>query len=152
VAGPGLPEGRGPEPDHVGLSVGMRVATALVGLVLALMGAGGMLASRLSGDRPGTLPLVAVFVGASGLLLLFVAIRGRTFTWLPARRPALLPQIVLAVGAVTLVAIGNGVATVRRDPTGRMIGWGAVALAIVLVVVAVLRRWVPRVGDRAERR
>ena len=125
----------------------MRVATALVALVLLLLGAGGMVASRLGGDRQGTLPLVAVFVGAFGVLLLVVAIRGRSFGWLPARRPALLPQIVLAVGAVTLVAIGNGVATVRTDAVGRAIGWGGVALAIVLVVVAVLRRWVPRVGD-----
>jgi hypothetical protein len=146
----GDPEGR--EPDRLALTVGMRAATALVGLVLALMGAGGMLASRLSGDRPGTLPLVAVLVGAFGLALLLVALRGRTFGWLPARHPALLPQIVLAVSGVTLIAIGNGVAAVRRDATGRMIGWGAVALAIVLVVVAVLRRWVPRVGERPRRR
>ena len=125
----------------------MRVAAALVALVLLLLGAGGMLASRLSGDRPGTLPLVAVLVGAFGVLLLVVAIRGRSFGWLPARRPALLPQIVLAVGAVTLVAIGNGVATVRSDAVGRAISWGSVVLAIVLVIVAVLRRWVPRVGE-----
>lgn len=136
------------DPERLALSAGMRVATALVALVLLLLGAGGMLASRLGGDGPGTLPLVAVLVGAFGVLLLVVSIRGRSFGWLPARRPALLPQIVLAVGAVTLVAIGNGIATVRTDAVGRAIGWGSVALAIVLVVVAVLRRWVPRVGDR----
>ena len=116
------------------------------------MGAGGMLVSRLSGDRPGTLPFVAGLVGAFGVALLFVAVRGRTFGWLPARQPALLPQIVLAVGGVTLIAIGNGVAAVRRDATGRMIGWGMVGLAILLVIVAVLRRWVPRVGERPGRR
>ena len=125
----------------------MRVATALVALVLVLLGAGGMLVSRLSGDRAGSLPLVAVLVEAFGVALLFVAIRGRSFGWLPTRRPALLPQIVLAIGAVTLVAIGNGVATVRTDAVGRAIGLGSVALAIVLVIVAVLRRWVPRVGE-----
>lgn len=146
--------GRGPDrdTDRLAMTTGMRVATALVGLVLALMGAGGMLVSRLSGDRPGTLPFVAGLVGAFGVALLFVAVRGRTFGWLPARQPALLPQIVLAVGGVTLIAIGNGVAAVRRDATGRMIGWGMVGLAILLVIVAVLRRWVPRVGERPGRR
>jgi hypothetical protein len=150
VNAPRIP--RDGEPDRLALSVGMRVATALVALVLVMLGAGGMLVSRLSGDRPGTLPLVAVLVEAFGIALLFVAVRGRSFGWLPARRPALLPQIVLAVGAVTLVAIGNGVATVRTDAVGRAIGLGSVALAIVLVIVAVLRRWVPRVGEPRDQR
>ena len=63
--------GRDPDrdTDRLAMTVGMRVATALVGLVLALMGAGGMLASRLTGDRPGTLPFVAGVVGAFGVAL-----------------------------------------------------------------------------------
>ena len=140
---------RPPEPDRLALSPALRVATALVGMVLALLGGAGMLVSRLSGDTPGPLPLLALTIAGFGLALVGVALRGRTFGWLPARRPALLPQIVLAIAAVTLIALGNGVATVRTDAVGRAIGWGSVGLAIVLVVVAVVRRWVPRVGDRS---
>ena len=58
---------------------------------------------------------------------------------------------MLAVGVVTLVAIGRGVAAARADATGRAIGWGAIVLGAVIVVVAVARRWVPRIGDRAGR-
>lgn len=135
------------EIDRLALTIPQRIATVLVAVALLTLGAGGMLVSRLSGGQAGSLPLVAVMVAAFGGMLLLVALRGRTFSWLPARAPAMLPQLVLAIGAVTLVAVGHGVATVRTDAVGRAIGWGGMALALVLVVVAVVRRWVPRVGD-----
>ena len=140
------------QPDRLALSLAQRVATALVALVLVLMGTGGMLVSRLSGNAPGTLPIVALGVAAFGGVLLVIALRGRSFAWLPARAPALLPQMVLAIGAVTIVAMGHGVQTVRADATGRAIGWGSVALAIAIVVISVVRHWVPRIGDVGERR
>ena len=148
MTAPRSPGDSGPGHDRITLSVGLRVATGLVALVLALLGLGGMLVSRLAGDEPGSLPLVAVMVAAFGIVLLVVALRGRTFAWLPARQPAMLPQLVLAIGAVTLVALGHGVATVRTDAVGRAVGYGSVVLAVLLVIVAVLRRWVPRVGER----
>ena len=133
---------------RLALTAGQRVATGLVGLALLLLGLAGMLASRLSGDVPGRPSAIAVFVAGFGVALLLVAARGRSYGWLPARDPALLPQMVLAVGVVTLVAIGRGVAAVRPDGVGRAIGWGSIAVGVALVVVAVLRRWVPRIGDR----
>ena len=133
--------------DRLSLTLAQRIATGAVGLVLMLMGLGGMLTSRLSGSTPGSVPFVAIGVAAFGAVLLVVAVRGRTFTWLPARSPGLLPQMVLAVGVVTIAAIGHGVQVVRGDATGRAIGLGSMALAVMLVVVAVVRRWVPRFGD-----
>lgn len=145
---PGQWPGRDPVRDRVALSRGQRVATGIVGLALVLLGFAGMLASRLSGDRPGSVSPIALFVAGFGVSLLVVAARGRSFGWLPTRDPALLPQMVLAVGVVTLVAIGRGIAAVRTDLLGRTIGWGSIALGIALVVIAVMRRWVPRIGDR----
>ena len=137
--------------ERLRLSAGQRVATALVGLALLLLGLAGMLASRLSGDVPGRVSPIALFVAAFGLALVVAGARGRSFAWLPARDPALLPQLVLAVGVVTLIAIGRGVAAARADAIGRAVGWGAIARAAVIVVVAVVRRWVPRIGYRAGR-
>lgn len=144
---PGAGRGAGREADRLALTRGQRVASALVGFQLFVLGGAGLLTSRLNGDAPGRLPPIAILVVALGLVLLAVALRGRSVALLPARRPALLPQLVLTIGVVTLVAIGQGVAAVRPDGIGRVAGLGSLALAVAVVLLAVVRRWVPRIGD-----
>jgi hypothetical protein len=140
-----------PVPDRTTLSGAQRASTGIVGLVLVLLGGAGMLTSRLNGDAPGSLPPVAIGVAALGLGFLLLAVRGRTFGWLPARRPALLGQLTLTVAVVTLVALGRAVAAVRADAAGQIIGWGTVILAAALVLTALVRRWVPGLGDTPRR-
>lgn len=143
----GAPSERVPDTDRLALTLGQRVAAALVGLLLLLLGGAGLLTSRLNGDAPGQLPPVALIVVALGLVLVAISLRGRSVGLLPARRPALLPQLVLTIGVVTLVAIGQGIASVRPGAVGRIASLGTLALGVVLVVLAVVRRWVPRFGE-----
>lgn len=134
------------------MSRGLRAATALVGLALVVLGGLGTLTSRLDGSTGrGPLPPMAVGVAGIGLLLLGLAARGRAPGWLPARRPALLPQLLLTIALVLLVSVGSAVAAVRPDGVGRIALAGSLALALLLVVLAVLRGWVPRIGGRRDR-
>ena len=132
-----------PPADRHALSRPQRLAAVLVGLEVALLGAAGMLVSRLDGTGAVRLPPLAVGVFLVGVVFLAIAARGRSPGWLPARGPALFPQMTLTVGVVVLVAIGQGIGAARRDATGHAIGWGSMALAAAIVVVAVWRRWVP---------
>lgn len=138
-----MPPVPAPDDDRHRLSLPQRVAAALVGVEVSVLGAAGLLVSRLDGTGAGRLPPLAVLVAAIGLAFLLLAIRGRAPRWLPARRPALFPQMTLSVGIVVLVAIGQGLAVARRDALGQALGWGSMGAAAVLVVVAVWRRWVP---------
>lgn len=135
-----------PDDDRHRLSPLQRLAAVLVGLEVALLGAAGLLVSRLDGTGAMRLPPLALLVSAVGLAFLLLAVRGRSPRWLPARRPALFPQMTLSVGIVVLVAIGQGLSVARRDPLGQALGWGAMVVAAALVVVAVWRRWVPGRG------